>query len=414
MLGFVLKIDINRLAARVDSYGEDMSVRIRLLRLQPDTDHGSKLTVGVQSVRVSVSQSTGSSERGGGRVTVTVVLGAGAVDSGSVGLLVKDGGSLVLGVARAGKSRELVEEQRAVGDVVVGGQGVSEDVGGAATVDVGAVSAGLATSGGGTVAGNGAQTSSDSAAGAGGGGLEVGLESAGGAGGGGSGSGSGQPVAVGEGSADGRQLGAGAVTLDGSALGEGLHGGLNLSGLGSVDVDGEVVALVGQDGAGEGSRVGLGVLDGTLGEDVVGAALGQVVELGDLDVDLDGLTACNGLEGVLGERVGGHALEHAEESGLGGCSMLVLNDGDGFLAELTVGGDGKLVGRGIVKEGSLVEQLVASLVVVGKGNLDLAVLDLGQGDGERRVPLLQVEGSRADRGHEGGESGGGDLHVVGC
>jgi hypothetical protein len=90
------------------------------------------------------------------------------------------------------------------------------------------------------------------------------------------------------------------------------------------------------------------------------------------------------------------------------------DDVDHFDSRLTVGGDGKLVGRGLVEESSLVEQLVASLVVVGQGNLDLAVLDLGQGDGERGVSLLQVDGSRADRGHEGGESGGGDLHDVGC
>lgn len=291
-----------------------MSVRIKLTR----PEDGRKLTVGVQSVRVSVGQSAGSRKRSGGRVAVAVVLSAGAVDGGSVGLLVKDSGSLVLSVARAGESRELVEEQRAVGDVVVGGQGVSEDTGLTAAVDVGAVGAGLTAGGGGTVAGNGAQTGGDGVAGAGGGGFEVGLESGGGARGGSRGSGSGQLVAVGERSTDGRQLGARAVALDGSALGEGRQGGLNLGGLGRVDVNGEVVALVGQDGARKGGGVGLGVLDGTLGEDVVSAALGQVVELGDFDVDLDGLATRNGLEGVLGQRVSGHALEHAEERGLGG------------------------------------------------------------------------------------------------
>ena len=316
MHNFVPKMVIHHLALGVDSCEEEeSSVWIK----SPKSQERCKLTVGVQSVRVSVGQSTGGSERSGGRVAVAVVLSAGAVDGGSVGLLVKDGGGLVLGVTLAGEGRELVEEQRAVGDVVVGGKGVSKDAGLAAAVDVGAVGAGLAAGGGSAVAGNGAQAGGDGVAGAGGGGLEVGLESGGGAGGGGRGGGSGQLVAVGEGGADGRQLGAGAVALDGSALGEGRQGGLNLGGLGSVNVDGEVVALVGQDGAGKGSGVGLGVLDGTLGEDIVAAALGQVVELGDLNVDLDGLATCDGLEGVLGQGVGGHALEHAEELGLGGC-----------------------------------------------------------------------------------------------
>lgn len=323
MHDFVLKI--GDLAARVDSWGEDKSVRVKLPKSKPEADEGSELTIGVQGVRVGVGQGTGGSERGGSGVAVTVVLSTRAVDSRGVGLLVKDGRSLVLSMALASESWELVEEQGAVGDVVVGGQGVSEDTGLAATVDVSAVSASLTAGGGGAVAGNGAQTGGDSAAGTGSGGLEVGLESAGRTGGGGGGGGGGQPVAVGQGSTDGRQLGARAVTLDGSALGEGRQSGLDLCGLGGVNVNGEVVALVGQDGAREGSRVGLGVLDGSLSEDVVGAALGQVVELGDLDVNLDGLATCNGLEGVLGQRVGGHALEHAEERSLGGCCGSVLS-----------------------------------------------------------------------------------------
>jgi hypothetical protein len=85
-------------------------------------------------------------------------------------------------------------------------------------------------------------------------------------------------------------------------------------------------------------------------------------------------------------------------------------DGHELQSRLTVGGDGKLVSRGLVEEGALVEELVASLVVVGEGNLDLAILDLGQGDREGRVPLLKVDGSGADGSHEGGKSGGGDLH----
>lgn len=270
---FVLKMESQHLAARVDSYKKkDKSVRIKPPKFEPDAD-GDELTVGVQSVRVSVRQGTGGSERSGSRVTVAVVLSAGAVDGGSMGLLVKDSSSLVLSVALARESRKLVEEERAVGDVVVGGQGVGENVGLAATVNVSAVGAGLSSSGRSAVAGNCAQTGSDGAAGGGRGGLkerlmsvvssrhtrskviylEVCLECGCGARSGGGGSGSGQSVAVGEGSTDGRQLGARAVTLDRSALGERLEGSLDLGSLLRVDVDGEVVALVREDRAREGS-----------------------------------------------------------------------------------------------------------------------------------------------------------------
>jgi hypothetical protein len=86
-------------------------------------------TVGVKSIRISVGKRTSSSQRSSGGVTVAVVLSTRAVDSGSVSLLVKDGSSLILLVARARESRELVEEQRAVGDVVVRRESVGEDAG---------------------------------------------------------------------------------------------------------------------------------------------------------------------------------------------------------------------------------------------------------------------------------------------
>ena len=89
------------------------------------------------------------------------------------------------------------------------------------------------------------------------------------------------------------------------------------------------------------------------------------------------------------------------------------HDSQGILSRLTVGGDRELISRGVVEECALVEKLVAGLIIVGESNLDFAVLDLGQGDGEGRVSLLQVNGSRADRGHESGKYGGGNLHVVG-
>lgn len=78
---------------------------------------------------------------------------------------------------------------------------------------------------------------------------------------------------------------------------------------------------------------------------------------------------------------------------------------------LTIRGNGKLVGRSVIEESALVEQLVAGLVVVGESNLDLAVFDLGQRDREGGVSLLEVDGSGAGSGQETSESGKGKLHV---
>ena len=82
----------------------------------------------------------------------------------------KDGSSLILLVARARKSGKLVEEQRAVRDVVVRRESVGEDVRLAATVDVGAVGTGLTAGGRGAVGGNSAEARGDGAAGGRGGG----------------------------------------------------------------------------------------------------------------------------------------------------------------------------------------------------------------------------------------------------
>ena len=78
---------------------------------------------------------------------------------------------------------------------------------------------------------------------------------------------------------------------------------------------------------------------------------------------------------------------------------------------LTIRGNGKLVGRSVIEESALVEQLVAGLVVVGESNLDLAVFDLSQRDGKGRVSLLEVEGSSAGSGQKASESGQSKLHL---
>ena len=78
---------------------------------------------------------------------------------------------------------------------------------------------------------------------------------------------------------------------------------------------------------------------------------------------------------------------------------------------LTIRGNGKLVGRSVVEESALVEQLVAGLVVVGESDLDLAVFDLSQRDREGRVSLLEVDGSGAGSGQKTSESGKSKLHI---
>jgi hypothetical protein len=78
---------------------------------------------------------------------------------------------------------------------------------------------------------------------------------------------------------------------------------------------------------------------------------------------------------------------------------------------LTIRGNRKLVGRSVVEESALVEQLVAGLVVVGESDLDLAVFDLSQRDGKGRVSLLEVDGSSAGSSQKTSESGKSKLHL---
>jgi len=174
--------------------------------------------VGVESIRISVEDCSRAGETSGSAVAVAVVLGTGAVNARSVGLLVQGGGGLVLSVALTSKSREVAEEERAVSDVVVRGEGVGKDTRRATAVDVSAVSTGLAAGGRATVGSNGSQACGNSAADAGRSGLEVLLELASRTGGGSSGSCGCQLLAVAEGGANSGETSTSAITLDGGAL----------------------------------------------------------------------------------------------------------------------------------------------------------------------------------------------------
>ena len=115
----------------------------------------------------------GGSKTSGSSVSVSVVNGAGAVDSRSVGGLVEDGSGLVLAVAVPGEGSELVEEGAAVGDDVGRRKGIGEDTGGAGTVDIGAVRASDAAGGRAAVVGHSTEAGGDGGTG---GGLEELLE----------------------------------------------------------------------------------------------------------------------------------------------------------------------------------------------------------------------------------------------
>jgi hypothetical protein len=95
-------------------------------------------SVGVKSIRISVENRSRAGEASGSAVTVAVVLSTRAVNARGVGLLVEDSGGLVLSMALGRESRKIAEEERAVSDVVVGGESVGEYTRRATTVDIGA------------------------------------------------------------------------------------------------------------------------------------------------------------------------------------------------------------------------------------------------------------------------------------
>ena len=108
-------------------------------------DSNSRLTICVERVGIRVEDRAATGQRGGGGVAVPIVLGTRAVDGRRMGFLVKCCGGLILGVTLGSQAGQIAEEEWAVDDVVVRGKGVGKDVGRAAAVDVGAVSASGAT-----------------------------------------------------------------------------------------------------------------------------------------------------------------------------------------------------------------------------------------------------------------------------
>jgi hypothetical protein len=192
---------------------------------------------------------------------------------------------------------------------------------------------------------------------------------------------------IAESGADGGSTSASAVALDCSALAELRNCCRDACGLLGVDFQGDGLGGVGKDLTGEFGRAFFGVEETTGGRDNVGAALGEVVELCELDFDFNGLAGFDGLEDVFREVGVGHALVDTSERnfcrGRRDCQLIVGS---------------------IVEERFLVEQLIVGFGSVSESDFDLAVLELRQLDGQGRVSLCEVNGSSANGGGQDGEA----------
>jgi hypothetical protein len=246
-----------------------------------------RLTIGVKRISVSVVDRVAGAEVHRGIVAVGVVESAGSVDVRGVGLLVQNGGGLVLAVAAVGQGGEVVEEQRAVCNVVVCREGVGEDVGSTPVVHVCAVCASWAAGGGLAICCDGGEAVGDGLAGVVVGRHEVLLKLAGVAGRGSVSGAGGELLAVVECCVDRFKLGAGAVALANGALcnlvdGLGVH--LRLEG---VDLEGQPVAVESESLAGQLGGVGLGVVDSSGSRDIIRTFDIHVVQLSQLNFDCE-------------------------------------------------------------------------------------------------------------------------------
>lgn len=257
--------------------------------------------IGKEGVCVGVVELLAGRELAHGAVSVSEIISA--LDLVEVSVLVDVGGGLVLRVALAGEGREVVKVQVAVDHVALAGDGVGEDVAAAVVAHVGAVVVGDAGARGAALVGDTAEDAGDGAARAAVRGLEVLLHARGGAGRGGVLGGRGEVLAVAERLLRDLELLAAAVVLHVAALG---HEGAALGGgMLAVDVHLDGVGLE-RDGILDGFVANY--VDGAGGADGEPATGGQVVGLGDVDADLDGLAGRDVLDGRLLNLLGGDSL----------------------------------------------------------------------------------------------------------
>ena len=202
------------------------------------------LTIGIQGIGISVVQRILSAKLSSGIIAVAQVLSTRLVDTGGVSELVKSGGGLVLGVALLSQGRKLRVVDVAVGDLVLRGQSVSQNVWLTIPVGVVAVVRGRATRGRAGFLGDSAQALGNGSASLLVGGLEVLLELGLVAGLGCFGRLVSQLGGVGKGSGQ-RGLGVTLAVGDLGATSELRQRLSDLGGLATVNIDGQVVGLVG-------------------------------------------------------------------------------------------------------------------------------------------------------------------------
>src|SRR5689334_20950569 len=94
------------------------------------------LTIGIKSIGISIQHRLTGAQPRRGTVAIRDIVGSGRVDTRRMRLLMDDGRSLILCVARARQRGQGREKEIAVGDEVGGGSSVCEHVRRTRLVDV--------------------------------------------------------------------------------------------------------------------------------------------------------------------------------------------------------------------------------------------------------------------------------------
>lgn len=359
--------------------------------------------VGKESISISVVHVLLSSQALDEFVAVSAKI-VSALDLSEMSSLVDVGASLVLLVALLGDGGKLLEVKIAVGHEALAGQGVGENTILASLVGIGAVVLGDTLVGGATLLGNLAEHGVDNGAGLVVGGLEVFFELGAGTCDGGLLGLLGDGSAVLESLLGDLELVAGAVALDFEAAL--VEGHVGLGSLEAIDLGGDLVGVEG-DGADKFGRVLVGEGEDIVGEDAELAAVGEIVDLGDVESDINGAASGDSLE-VLLSQAGSRDLEtETIKLDVLGCfckyvlaKSVDFHDGENCV--LTTSRDASLLNSLVVKNGTSLEDLEVLLAVVGERGLDFGVsnhLKLDAQSCRSALLVLHVEGG--GRGHRG-------------
>lgn len=344
-------------------------------------------SIGVVLVGVSVLQGLGAAQLGAISVAVGVIISARREDVRSMSVLVDGGAGLVIAVA-LGALHGAVPVLVAPDNGVVRRDSVGESARVTVVVDIGAVDLQDSSGGVGALLGNGLEAVGDALTVSGGRGLEVLLELGSRAIEGGISSGVGLGGAAPLTFGNGGLLAGRAVALDGgTALKSNMDGLGDLGGTLAVDVERYGVAVV-EDGlvTDQLSRSELGNTELTGSANIVDTRLVEAVDLGEINNDLLALTGLESSECALVKGLAKAELDTVELSLLG------------------VLGNLKVVGRDLVKDGTLVQDVVALAAVVGDDSLDSSVANGSDGDADGNSSLLGVDGSGGGEASQGKRS----------